>query len=70
MFPPLPCYVVCGFGRWTSIITTGCCFISDGRIIVDDLGVSPLDAALGRAGSADNRPSDEVAEILQTAIDK
>jgi ankyrin repeat protein len=37
--------------------------------IVDDLGVSPLDAALGRAGSADNRPSDEVAEILQTAID-
>ncbi len=38
--------------------------------IVDDLGVSPLDAALGRAGSADNRPSDEVAEILQTAIDK
>ena len=38
--------------------------------IVDDLGVSPPDAALGRAGSADNRPSDEVAEILQTAIDK
>jgi ankyrin repeat protein len=38
--------------------------------IVDDLGVSPLDAALGRAGSADNRPSDEVAEILQTAIDQ
>ena len=38
--------------------------------IVDDLGVSPLDAALGRAGSADNRPSDEVAEILQAAIDK
>ena len=38
--------------------------------IVDDLGVSPLDAALGRAGSVDNRPSDEVAEILQTAIDK
>jgi ankyrin repeat protein len=36
--------------------------------IVDDLGVSPLDAALGRAGSVDNRPSDEVAEILQTAI--
>ena len=38
--------------------------------IVDDLGVSLPDAALGRAGSADNRPSDEVAEILQTAIDK
>jgi hypothetical protein len=36
--------------------------------IVDDRRVSPLDAALGRAGSADNRPSDEVAKILQTAI--
>jgi ankyrin repeat protein len=38
--------------------------------IVDDLGVSPLDAALGRAGSADNRPSDEVAEIIQAALDR
>jgi ankyrin repeat protein len=38
--------------------------------IVDDLGVSPLDAALGRAGSADNRPSDEVAEILQAALSR
>ena len=37
--------------------------------IVDALGVSPLDAALGRGGSRDNVPSDEVAEILQTAID-
>jgi len=36
--------------------------------IKDDRGVSPLDAALGRAGSADNRPSPEVAKILQTAI--
>ena len=36
--------------------------------IVDDRGVSPLDAALGRAGSTDNRPSHEVAKILQTAI--
>src|SRR6267142_1730417 len=36
--------------------------------IVDDRRVSPLDAALGRAGSADNRPSPEVAKILQTAI--
>jgi len=36
--------------------------------IVDDRGVSPLDAALGRAGSADNHPSPEVAKILQTAI--
>ncbi len=35
--------------------------------VVDDLGVSPLDAALG-GGSADNRPSDEVAQILQAAI--
>jgi hypothetical protein len=36
--------------------------------IVDDRRVSPLDAALGRAGSADNHPSPEVAKILQTAI--
>jgi hypothetical protein len=36
--------------------------------IKDDLGVSPLDAASGRAKSADNRPSDAVAKILQTAI--
>ena len=36
--------------------------------IVDDRRVSPLDAALGRAGSADNHPSAEVAKILQTAI--
>jgi hypothetical protein len=35
---------------------------------MDDLLVSPLDAALGRAGSADNHPSDEVAKILQTAV--
>jgi hypothetical protein len=36
--------------------------------IVDDMGVSPLDAALGRKGSDDNRKSDEVAKILQAAI--
>src|SRR5580704_4146059 len=36
--------------------------------IVDDRGVSPLDAAMGRAGSADNHPSPEVAKILQAAI--
>jgi uncharacterized protein len=36
--------------------------------IKDDRGVAPLDAALGRAGSADNRPSPAVAKILQTAI--
>src|SRR5262249_19865215 len=32
--------------------------------IMDDRRVSPLDAALGRAGSSDNHPSDEVARIL------
>jgi hypothetical protein len=36
--------------------------------IVDDRGVPPLDAASGRKGSDDNRPSGEVAKILQTAI--
>src|SRR5580692_12777384 len=36
--------------------------------IMDDRGVSPLDAALGRKGSADNKPSPEVAKILQTAM--
>jgi hypothetical protein len=35
--------------------------------VVDDRRVSPLDAALGRAGSPDNRPSPQVAKILQTA---
>jgi len=36
--------------------------------IMDDRHVSPLDAALGKAGSSDNHPSPEVAKILQTAI--
>jgi uncharacterized protein len=36
--------------------------------VADDRRVSPLDAALGRAGSADNHPSNEVATILQAAI--
>jgi ankyrin repeat protein len=36
--------------------------------IVDDRGVSPLDAAMGQGGSEDNRPSEEVAELLQTAL--
>jgi len=36
--------------------------------IVDDRGVSPLAAASGQGGSADNRPSPAVAKILQTAI--
>jgi ankyrin repeat protein len=36
--------------------------------VVDDHRVSPLDAALGRAGSPDNRPSPAVAKILQTAM--
>jgi uncharacterized protein len=36
--------------------------------IVDDRKVSPLDAATGKAGSSDNRPSPAVAKILQTAM--
>src|SRR5712672_2832405 len=36
--------------------------------ITDDRHVSPLDAATGRAGIKDNRPSPAVAKILQTAI--
>ena len=36
--------------------------------VMDDRSVSPLDAALGRKGSSDNRPSPAVAKILQTAI--
>ncbi len=36
--------------------------------IKDDGGVSPLDAASGKGGSSDNRPSDAVAKILQTAV--
>jgi uncharacterized protein len=36
--------------------------------VMDDRRVSPLDAALGRAGSADNHPSPAVAKILQTAL--
>jgi ankyrin repeat protein len=38
--------------------------------IKDDAGVSPLDAASGKGGSADNRPSAEVAKILQASIAK
>src|SRR5499425_1160617 len=36
--------------------------------IKDERGVSPLDAATGRAGIKDNRPSPAVAKILQTAL--
>jgi ankyrin repeat protein len=36
--------------------------------VMDDAGVSPMDAASGKGGSADNRPSDEVARIIQAAI--
>jgi hypothetical protein len=36
--------------------------------IKDDRGVSPLDAATGKAGSPDNKPNPEVAKILQTAM--
>jgi hypothetical protein len=36
--------------------------------IKDDAGLSPLDAASGKG--TDNRPSDEVAKILQAAISR
>src|SRR5690606_15023999 len=35
--------------------------------VVDALGNSPLDAALGRTGGRDNTVSEEVAEILRAA---
>jgi ankyrin repeat protein len=35
--------------------------------VVDALGVSPLDAASGRAGGRDNTASEEIAEILRNA---
>jgi len=38
--------------------------------IKDDRGVSPLDVASGKAGTDDNRPSPEVAKMLQTASAK
>jgi hypothetical protein len=38
--------------------------------IVDDRGMSPLDAASGKAGLDDNRTSPEVAKMLQTAVAK
>ena len=38
--------------------------------VADDLGVSPLDVAMGRAKSDDNHPTPEVAKILQAAIAK
>jgi hypothetical protein len=36
--------------------------------VKDDRGVSPLDAATGKAGSPDNKPSPAVAKIIQTAL--
>lgn len=36
--------------------------------IVDDLGVSPLDAAEGRIGGRDNTPSPEIADMIRTAL--
>ena len=36
--------------------------------LTDDRHVSPLDAATGKAGSADNHPSAEVAKVIQTAL--
>jgi ankyrin repeat protein len=38
--------------------------------VKDDLGVSPLDAATGKAKTEDNRPSDAVAKLLQASIGK
>ena len=37
--------------------------------VVDDMGLSPLDAAAGK-GSEDNRKSDEIAKLLQASIAK
>ena len=40
-----------------------------GRVDVPNaMGVTPLDAALGRAGSRDDRPSEEVAPVLERAL--
>lgn len=36
--------------------------------IKDDLGVSPLDAAEGRIGGRDNRPSEEIAAMIKAAL--
>lgn len=36
--------------------------------IEDDLGVSPLDAAEGRIGGRDNRPSDVIAKMIREAL--
>ena len=38
--------------------------------IKDDMGVSPLDVAMGQAKSDDNRPNPEVAKIIQAAVAK
>jgi ankyrin repeat protein len=38
--------------------------------VVDMLGKSPLDVALGTAGGRDNTVSEEIAEILRTASDR
>jgi hypothetical protein len=58
-------------GAWRGRYPSGGSFRIDHHAevaIMDDRSVSPLDAASGRAGSSDNRPSPEVAKILQTAI--
>jgi ankyrin repeat protein len=38
--------------------------------IKDDAGVSPLDVAMGQGKTDDNRPSPEMAKMLQTALAK
>ena len=38
--------------------------------IVDDQGVSPLDASEGRIGGRDNRPSPEIAAMIRAALEQ
>ena len=35
--------------------------------VTDELGKSPIDAALGNIGGRDNKPSEEIAELLRKA---
>ena len=38
--------------------------------VTDALGKSPIDAALGKVGGRDNKPSEEIAEMLRKAADR
>jgi ankyrin repeat protein len=53
---------------WTSVVEY---LIDNGAEVdmVDTLGKSPLDAALGRIGGRDNTVSEEIADILRSAGD-